>query len=62
MRRIVSIAVVSAIGFAMIGCGSSQQQDDGLKLSKTPPPIDQPASGAKPPEMNSPKGGNGEGS
>ena len=61
MRRSLILIAVGAVLSAAIGCGS-KAEDDGLKLTNNPPPIDQAAPGAKPPEAANPKGGNGEGS
>lgn len=61
MRRSLALILAGALLYATVGCGS-KAEDDGLKLSKSPPPIDQPAPGAQPPEIANAKGGNGEGS
>jgi len=60
MKRVAAI-LVGVVILGIVGCGS-KSEDDGLKLDpKKAPPVDAPANGAKPPEVETGKGVEGEG-
>ena len=60
MKRF-ALALSGILVLGVVGCGS-KSEDDGLKLeSKEKPPIEQPASGAVPPEVAAGKKSEGEG-